>query len=47
MRIRPEHIAAVLVALVFLVAVGMAMVEAAHNRANLALCPLCEQEVKP
>jgi len=46
---KPEHIALILVVLVFLFAAISVLVEQKADRqsGNFSLCPLCEQEVRP
>lgn len=44
---RPQIAAAIIIIAIFGTAIVLAMVEAADRRANLHLCPLCEQEVQP
>ena len=48
-RLKPEHVAFLMVAFIFLCAVVAAVKEGAQvrrNTANLLLCPLCDQEVR-
>lgn len=44
---RPQIAAAIIITAIFATAVVLAMIEASERRANLYLCPLCEQEVQP
>lgn len=47
---KPQHSAALLIVIIFGFAIAAALMEQADLRkakANLRLCPLCEQEVRP